>query len=145
MARHLSNEQRALAMRLSERGLSHREIADVIGCSKGNIGKIVNPAARARYNEHDRNTKRAWTDEEINRACELRNMGWGSTAIARELNRTVSSIESQLHFRRDDGTRIAVHNAGGPVEVPDYVWAERDARLSRAPRSLTALLMGDPV
>lgn len=148
MGRKLSEEAKETIRALHARKIPYREIADVVGCSAGHISKVIRPQALALYREDDRQRKkqgRPWTDEEIEEATRLRQEGYGSTAIARALNRTVSSVESQMTYRRDDGTRIIPHKVGGPIQVPDYVLADRDRRLAMNYRDLTAAYFGDPL
>jgi DNA-directed RNA polymerase specialized sigma24 family protein len=133
MAQKLSDEIIATIKAMHARRIPYREIADRVGCSTGHVGKVVNPEAAALYREGDRERKlqgRPWTSEEIEEAVRLRELGCGSTQIARAVNRTISSVESQLTYRRDDGSRIKPHKVGGQPQIPDWVLADRDRRMS---------------
>ena len=97
---------------------------------------------------------KAWTQQEAEAALLLRKSGKTARAIATELNRTVCSVESFFDRQRMWGLTSPIPmgrerrppiTVTRPAEAPSAdALAERDHRLSLAPRDLTAALMGDP-
>lgn len=105
---------------------------------------------------------RKWTDEEVAALLKLKTNSMPLRTLALRLGRTTTSITEKLrlinmtqHDRQKRRDRINMHRYGryamkthhivaAPRPAPDAL-AERDIRLSIAPRDLTAVLLGDPL
>lgn len=113
---------------------------------------------------------KSWTPNEDRRLLELKEEGFTSKQAGIFLHRSTSSIEQRLAcLREGDKKREArlarvraykkakreekhqkkeaatiYHYVANPIAVPDHVIAERNARLSRLPESISELLLGDP-
>jgi len=106
-----------------------------------------------------------WTAEENQLLDKLRKENRSIEEIAAQLGRTGSSVESRIHWlaltpeqkvRRNlhiqdyrerqkyRGPTQQANRAEATTKPCPLVLAERDYRLSLAPRDLTAALMGDP-
>jgi len=66
-------------------------------------------------------------------------MGMDRLRVLRRIqNWDIKGITQSLHA-------LGIYNEGKNMKVPPEVFAERDRRLSLAPRSLTAAICGDPL
>jgi response regulator RpfG family c-di-GMP phosphodiesterase len=80
------------------------------------------------------------TSDEIHTARLLRREGKTFGQIARRLGHSRESIRDVCKGL----ARIVIHDVKA-VAIPDHVLAERDQRLARQPRDLTAAIVGDPL
>lgn len=140
MHHKMSEETREKIRTMVARGIPYSAIADTLGCSKGQVGRVVHPQPKKGPGRDGI----AWTEEECARAVAMRNQGMSIGKIADRLGRSFGSAQSQLMYRHEDGTRVATHNPGPAPSIPESVLADRDRRMAMYPRDLTAALMGDP-
>lgn len=80
------------------------------------------------------------TPDEIHTAQLLRREGKTLGAIARRLGRGRETIRDACKGLG----RVVIHDVQA-VAVPDHVLVEREQRLARQPRDLTAAIVGDPL
>lgn len=80
------------------------------------------------------------TPDEVHTAQLLRREGKTLGAIARRLGRSRDTIRDACKGLG----RVVIHDVQ-PVAVPDHVLVEREQRLARQPRDLTAAIAGDPL
>ncbi len=93
---------------------------------------------------------RKWTDEEHQRALDMRAKGMSDTEIGSVLGRSRVAVNNRLSGNRPYWNdrkqrpswfkkRLKVN-----IDVPPEVLADRDHRSYLVPRDLTAAVMGDP-
>ncbi len=103
---------------------------------------------------------RPWTAEEDRIAAEMRAAGLTMTAIGERLDRTENAVDGRFQYLRitpeekQRRQRIRRDRARASLSgdncwkvregIPAHVIEDRDRRLS-APRSLTAIICGDPI
>ena len=80
------------------------------------------------------------SDAQKKRIRILHNMGFGHAELGRRFNRSPSTIWSVVNPIPRVGLVIESHPS-----IPKEVLVERDRRMSRTPRTLTAALMKDPL
>lgn len=86
-----------------------------------------------------------WTEREYRDAKRFLAQGWSYQQIAARFGRSPDAVQKRL---RADPTRFRTILHGdvvAPPSVPESVEADRDERAMLEPRSLTALICGDPL
>lgn len=133
MTKALTPEQRAELFQLYfDGGVNAVEhLSERYGMSLEYIGKL------ARRNGYVRNEMVYWKPEEVILARRLLDEGAPESAFKAQLNRTRQACFNKV-TRTDRGSIIVP-----AVTIPPEVLEDRVRRLT-APRSITALLMGDP-
>lgn len=134
-------------------GLSLSQMAEVLGTTKGSIvGKrarilgFKDPRIGVRVRKRaqcgtGRERKNGWSKEDFELALSLKSKGYTCKQIGRRVGRTACAVHTKL--QRRDYTSV-VHEVE-LVDIPEFVLAEREHRLSLPYRDLTASLLGDPV
>lgn len=135
MTKTLTSEQRTELFQLYFDGGANavEHLAERYGMSLEYIGKL------ARRNGYARAEINYWTPEQVVLARKLLNENAPKSAFQEQLNRTRQACLDKV--TRMDGRK---DNAALTVVIPPEVLEDRIRRLT-APRSITALLMGDPV
>lgn len=95
-----------------------------------------------------RQLRREWTPADTEMLEALLTEGLNKNQISEAMGRARQVIHRRiigdLSTNPGDRRRV-VADADFKITIPPEVLAERDARLAKQPRDLTALLMGDPI
>lgn len=101
---------------------------------------------------------RHWTPEQDAQLMELRSQGLQYRKISQILGRSIDALDrrhrllimsdaarAEMREHKNELRRVnRTHNdRAAPINIPNDVWAERNARLT-APRTVSASILGDP-
>jgi hypothetical protein len=101
---------------------------------------------------------RHWTPEQDAQLLELRSQGLQYRKISQILGRSVDALDrrhrllimsdaarAEMREHKNELRRVnRMHKErAAPINIPEDVWAERNARIT-APRTVSASLLGDP-